>query len=88
MIHALLNEAYLLCFALTFQWDVINYVDSSIHELFLWEEAREYELSVVQVKSMEVLCLDFLLSEDCNPVEAPQLRDMEEHLKPVELAVL
>ena len=88
MIHTLLNKAYLLCFALTFQGDIIYYVDPAIHELFLWEKARENELSVVQVKSMEVLCLNLLLSEDSNPVEAPQLWNMKEHLKPVELAVL
>lgn len=63
-------------------------VHSAIDELLFWQQALEYELSITKVKTMEVLSLDFIFSCDSDSVEVSQLRDVEENLETVELAVL
>lgn len=63
-------------------------VHSAINKLLFWQQALEYELSITKVKTMEVLSLDLIFSCDGNSVEVSQLRDVEENLETVELAVL
>ena len=37
---------------------------------------------------MQILCLDFLLSQDLNTIKVPQLGDVEQNLQTVEFTVL
>jgi len=69
-------------------WDILNTPNSPIDKLFVREEALENDLSILLVIAMEVLCLDLILTSDLDSVEHPQLRHVEEALKPVELARL
>ena len=75
-----------IVFALIF--DVLIDRDAPIDEVLLGQHRLEDLLSVVQINTVEVLCLDFLFSLDFNSVEHSELGDVIENLAPVVLLVL
>lgn len=68
--------------------DVFESCDAPVDKLLLGQHRLKDFLTIVEVNSMQVLCLDFLLGQDFDPVEAPQLGDVVENLAAVVLFVL
>ena len=62
--------------------------DASVDEILLGQHCLENLLAVVEVHTVQVLCLDFLFSKDFDAVEHAQLRDVVEHLVAIVLLVL
>jgi hypothetical protein len=54
----------------------------------LWEKGLENLLSVVQVNSMEVLGLHFLVGDNLRSIQRPQLRNVVEDLESIVLLIL
>ena len=80
LVVPLFDKGDLFGLRVTLKRDVFDQADSSIYELLFREEALEDQLSVSDVKSVQVLRLDLLLRSDCHAVQLPELRDVKEHL--------
>ena len=63
-------------------------MDSSVHEFFFRKNGFEYCLSVVQIKSVQILSFYFLFGGYVSSIESSELRNFEEDLKPVVFSVL
>ena len=61
-VNPLLDEVDVLWLALTLERDVVQHVDSAVHELLLRQQTLEDELSVIQVEAVQVLSLNLLLA--------------------------
>ena len=73
---------------ITFLLNVFEDINSSVYKVFLRKYCFENLLAIIEVNSMQVLSLDFLLRHDQITVEEAELGNMIQDLAPVMLLVL
>ena len=73
---------------ITFLLNVFEDINSSVYKVFLRKHRFENLLAIIEVNSMQVLSLDFLLRHDNITVEEAELGNMIKDLAPVMLLVL
>jgi len=64
----LLNEADLFSLTLTFQGNIINYIDASVNVLFFRKQALEDKFFIVLIKTVKILGLDLFFSQNLDSI--------------------
>ena len=75
----------LIVLAVTLLKHFFNLGDSPVDELLFGQERLENDLTILTIKSVQILRLHFLFTNAFNAVEHAELRHVEETLLPVEL---
>jgi hypothetical protein len=64
----LLNEADLFSLTLTFQGNIINYIDASVNVLFFRKQSLEDQFFIVLIKTVKILGLDLFFSQNLDSI--------------------